>query len=63
MGDPNEEFNVEPVGPVGFSVYHEKNPDVIYLDFDVVVKRVGFDIQGCLKLAEVLIKHAKELQK
>lgn len=63
MGGPNKEFNVEPVGPVNFTVYHETNPDIIYMDFDFTVKRVGFDVEGCLKLAEVLIKHAEELQK
>jgi hypothetical protein len=63
VGDPNKEFNIEPVGPVSFNVYHETKPDIVYLDFDMPVKRVGFDVGGCLKLAEVLIKHAEELQK
>ncbi len=62
MGDPNKEFNLEPVNNVGMDVYHEANPDIIWLDFDISMKRIGFSPEQALRLAETLVNHVSDVQ-
>ena len=62
MGDPNKEFNLEPVQNIGMDVYHELNPDIIWLEFDIGMKRVGFSPDEALRLAERLVTHVSAVQ-